>query len=258
MTFFCPVCAGKWRSGQKSIQCVSCLGWVHHNNKNNCSGLTNMEFETHCNDDDKPWECDKCISKSLVNLPFGNLDDKNWLIFNDINCTTNDISSDINIIKSANLKEFISQCDSINNTINLDDDDGDGDDLLTPVNSKYCDIDQLNSLKHDMPSSVGLFHVNIASLNKHIDDLHLILSLLDIKFDIIALSEHKIADEPSKNIDIPGYQKFIFEPTQSTHGGTGFYIKNNINAIERKDLSINSINNCEACFIEIIFEDKKN
>ena len=259
MTFFCPVCVGKWRSGQKSIQCVSCLGWVHHNNKNNCSGLTNMEFETHCNDDDKPWECDKCNSKSLVTLPFGNLDDKNWLIFNDIKCTPNDLSSDINIIKSANLKEFISQCDSINNTINLDNDD-DNDDLLTPVNSKYYDIDQLNSLKHDMPSSFGLFHVNIASLNKHIDDLKLILTQLNYNFDIIGITEHKILKDtlPSNNIKIPGYDDFIFEPTETNFGGTGFYIKDNLDCIIRKDLQINSPTHHESMFIEIVFPNKKN
>ena len=101
-------------------------------------------------------------------------------------------------------------------------------------------VKEFNSIKPDNTSCFSLTHVNLASLNKHFDDLHLILSLLDIKFDIIALSEHKITDEPSKNIDIPGYRKFIFEPTQSTH-----------------DLNINSINNCEACFIEIKFDNKK-
>ena len=78
-----------------------------------------------------------------------------------------------------------------------------------------------------MPSSFGLFHVNIASLDKHIDDLKLILSLLNYNFDIIGISEHKILKDtlPSNNIKIPGYEEFIFEPTETTHGGTGFYIK---------------------------------
>ena len=78
------MCTGNLKNGQKSIQCTSCLGWVHCNNKNNCSGLTNVEFEIHCIDNDKFWECDKCISKSLFTLPFSNLDDSNWLMFNNM------------------------------------------------------------------------------------------------------------------------------------------------------------------------------
>ena len=88
----------------------------------------------------------------------------------------------------------------------------------------------MNSLKLDLPSSFGLFHVNIASLNKYIDDLKFILTQLNFNFDIIGISEHKILKDtvPSKNIKIPGYEEFKFEPTESTHGGTGFYIKDNL------------------------------
>ena len=103
MIYICPVCTDKWKSNQKSIQCTSCLGWVHHNNNRNCSGLTNTEFITHCNDGNKFWECDKCISKSLYTLPFANLDDNNWLNLNDIN-SNEELSEDVNIIKSTSLK----------------------------------------------------------------------------------------------------------------------------------------------------------
>ena len=62
MYYICPICSDKWKSGQQSIQCLSCKNWIHHNNKNNCSGLTNIEFDIHCNNKTKPWECDACIS----------------------------------------------------------------------------------------------------------------------------------------------------------------------------------------------------
>ena len=44
------------------------------------------------------------------------------------------------------------------------------------------------------------------------------------------------------NIDIPGYNEFIFEPTETTHGGTGFYIKGNLDFHIRSDLNPNSTN----------------
>ena len=115
-------------------------------------------------------------------------------------------------------------------------------------------------MKIDLPSSFGLFHANIASLNLHIDDLKLILSRLNFKFDIIGISEHKIRKDtlPSNNISIPGYEEFIFEPTETTHGGTGFYIKDNIDYKTRKDLQINSPGDFESIFIEIQFPKKRN
>ena len=106
-------------------------------------------------------------------------------------------------------------------------------------------------MKIDIPSCFGLFHANIASLNLHIDDLKLILSRLSFKFNIIGISEHKIRKDtlPSSNISIPGYEEFIFEPTETTLGDTGFYIKGNIDYITRKDLQINSPRDFESIFL---------
>ena len=70
--------------------------------------------------------------------------------------------------------------------------------------------------------------VNIASLNAHIDGLRTVLAKIKFEFDIIGISEYKIkkVSTPPNNIDILGYSKFEFEPTCTTHGGAGFYIKN--------------------------------
>ena len=162
------------------------------------------------------------------------------------------LSDDINIINSIKVKDFISQCESIKESIYSDNED---EFHSTQVNSKYYDIDQLNLLKPDLPSCFGLFHVNIASLNKHIDDLKFILSRLNFNFDIIGVSEHKILKEtlPTNDIKILGYNEFIFEPTETNCGGTGFYIKNNVDYITRNDLQINSSSHFESIFIEIIF-----
>ena len=228
---------------------------MHHNNRNNCSCLTNFEFKLHCDDDSKYWECDNCCSESILTLPFSHLEENNWFNFNEIH--TKQSCDNFNII-TADANDFVLQCDSIHNLINSEIDDEDI--LSTHVNSKYYDIDQINSLKTDLSSSFGMFHVNIASLNLHIDDLKQILSLLNYKFDIIGISEHKILKDtlPSNNILIPGYNEFIFEPKETTHGGTGFYIKDNINYIIRKDLQINSPGDFESIFIEIQIPNKKN
>ena len=48
--------------------------------------------------------------------------------------------------------------------------------VLPAINSKYYDVEEFNSLEIDHPSSLKLAHVNVASLDYHIDDLKLVLS----------------------------------------------------------------------------------
>ena len=163
MTYICPVCQKKWRNGQNSIECSSCNQWIHHNNRTNCSGLTNSEFEIHHNDENKPYECDVCMSKAnaktFFTLPFANPDDHDHFS----NGKQLNYYDDL-VLKSLEVK-FILQCESIQNLFNNIENDDDNDELPSPVNSKYFDLKELNSLKLDLPSSFGLFHVNIASLN---------------------------------------------------------------------------------------------
>ena len=83
--------------------------------------------------------------------------------------------------------------------------------------------------------------------------------MLSYKFDVIGISEHKIRkDLPPNNITIPGYNECIYEPTETSHGGTGFYIKNTRDYITRKDLQLNSPGDFESTFIEIQFPKKRN
>ena len=152
------------------------------------------------------------------------------------------------------VKDLIAKCDTVESIINIENDEVE---TLPQINSRYYDVNLFNSLKIDLPSSFGLFHVNIASLDKHIDDLNETLSLLkyNFVFEIIGITEHKIRidKEPSHNTKIPGYDDFIFVPTATDFGGTGFFIKQGLNYIRRVDLDINSPGNYESMFIEIVF-----
>ena len=82
--------------------------------------------------------------------------------------------------------------------------------------------------------------MNIASLAKHFEGLHQALASLKVKFDIIGITEHKIRKDmdPIINSDIDGYRTFLYDPTESTHGGTGFYISQSINFIKRDDFQL--------------------
>ena len=250
MSYFCPNCSKKWYHGQASIQCSSCQEWIHHNNRLNCSGLTDTEFDSHCNNNNKLYSCDSCLSKHNART-FA------WLPFADHDIDESK-KSDVRSMNPGELKDFIAHCDSVSRLVDLDADDL--HEIITQVNSNYFDIDQLNSSKLDLHSSFGLFHVNIASLNAHIDDLGSVLSRMMFNFDIIGISEHRIHKDnlPSNNIDISGYKEFVFEASKTNSRCTGFHIKDNLVYNHRNDIQINSPTNYESMFIEIIFSNKQN
>ena len=104
-------------------------------------------------------------------------------------------------------------------------------------------------------------HTNLASIQKHCGDLKIVLSLLKTDFHIIGISEHKIHKNGSNNItniSLPGYHEFEYDPTETTHGGTGFFIKESLSFNRRDDLKFNSPGNFESTFIEIIFPNRRN
>ena len=251
---YCPICYKKITKVHTFLSCSSCNSLIHQNSKNNCTGLTDTEFNAN-KIGNSSWQCELCYSKPLFSLPFADLDDHDWLAFNEDYTKT--LSNDVHIPNSLEIKNYVTQCEFVNDVINSD---TQNENLPIPVNSKYYDIKELNSLDVDSQSAFGLFHVNIASLNKHIDDLKYILSKVNFNFDVIGISEHKIrADAPStKNIKIPGYRDFHFNPIVTTHGGTGFYVRDNLDFIERRDLEFCSPSHFESTFIEINFPHKKN
>ena len=77
---------------------------------------------------------------------------------------------------------------------------------------------------------------------------------------IIAITEHKIRKgvDTLVNIDVPGYKPFIFDATETSHGGTGFYVEEYLQIKVRDDLKFNSPGNFESTFIELMFPNTKN
>ena len=55
-----------------------------------------------------------------------------------------------------------------------------------------------------------------------------------------------------------GYHPFIYQPTETTHGGAGLFIGDNLSYKVREDLNLNSPGNFETTFVEFIIPNKKN
>ena len=100
-----------------------------------------------------------------------------------------------------------------------------------------------------------MFHMNIASLGLHKHELEAALSMLDIEFNIVAITETKIIKDVSPTFDIklPGYQPPFHTPTESSKGGALIYVKEGIDVKRRLDLELRMYEsgNLETVFLEI-------
>ena len=127
------------------------------------------------------------------------------------------------------------------------------------ANSKYYDIDQIQTLKFpNKHKSLALFYINACSLNKHFDDLHL-LKCTNKVFDIIAVTETRITKQTSftTNINLRNYA-IEFNLTESSAGGTLLYIASHLSYKPRPYLNIYKANQLASTFVEIINPKKSN
>ena len=145
-----------------------------------------------------------------LSLPFSELSDID-LIINNSN-TINNCESILNNSPNMQFQELIDNCNMSLQNHDIDDDNGEL--FSTSINPKYYSIDDINTIKSDPTSSFNIIHTNIASIDKHFDELSLTLSLLDVKFDLIGITEHKIKKdiEPLKNIDLMATHHFYTSP----------------------------------------------
>ena len=86
------------------------------------------------------------------------------------------------------------------------------EDNTSPLNCKYLDISTFN---HQNTNNVfSLFHLNVASLAKHEEELDVIISMLKYKFIGISQTKNKKAIPPINDISLKGYNIY-HTPTES-------------------------------------------
>ena len=117
------------------------------------------------------------------------------------------------------------------------------------------------TFKFENNNDFSLFHLNIASLSKHKEELETTLTMLNFKFDVIGISETKIKKNsaPIYDVSLKGYN-FYSTPTESERGGVSLFIADNHKCKPRKDLDSLTYksNEVESVFIEIVTPKKNN
>ena len=154
---------------------------------------------------------------------------------------------------SENLKLLVNQ---FNNNASPED----NTDPENAVQSKYYDIDELQTMKIlNKDKSLASFHINACSLNENFNELEHLLSCKNNIFDVIAVSETRITKNIylTNNLTMNNFS-FEFTPTEFSAGGTLLYIANHLSYKPRLDLNIYKSNKLESTFIEVLNPKKSN
>ena len=190
--------------------------------------------------DKSDWSCIKCINKCI---PFSKSTNETLKLIMQGKNINNTSLLDLDNLGNVNFFQDINGINLGNNTHNQ---------------SLYYTLSELNNIKHTK-GSISFFHLNIASLSLHFDELHTIIASSETKFDFIAISEtgRKKNVQPIHNIMLDGYN-FIECPTESNKGGVGLYISKKYDFKPRTDLQIYKSKKIESIFIEIPNKKGKN
>ena len=220
--FPCAVCDRN--VNKDAIYCTNCLHWVHRK----CNGTSKQEYDRPSEEaDDVPFYCLLCtIELNSQIFPLTYLDNSELQELNGV-----DLLSQLSLLVPYEIRS------KLVNMPSLSDFDMD-ENLINTVNSKYYDITELKNVQKTN-ESFSIFHTNLRSLSAHLDELHLLLCSSKMTFDVIGISETKeqVGKGFLTNVNLKGYA-FYSQPSNSSAGGAGLYIRANLNYSIREDLNI--------------------
>ena len=209
--FPCGICEKSVNKNQKSIYCDNCGLRIHKS----CEELTDGEFQKLVEEeDDIPWTCQTKHNAEVS--PLGLLSKFELLDLNGI-----DLPSYLQTLPSLETRS------KLVNLPNLNDFDID-ENIISTINSKYYSVDEINKVQLSK-QHFSVFHTNIRSLSKHHDTLHTQLSMINIPFDVIGISETKeqIDDEFITNVGLRGYSMYS-QPSESLCDGCAIYVNSQL------------------------------
>ena len=238
----CSVCHKYIEEHHKALLCPYCNQWSH----NKCNRISSKEYKTHQNNIDEPFCCQTCISC----IPFNSLNPTEFQTFLKFDVIETQEGSNIRLNPTTAQQKIIDRINNLiiqrNNTyINNSEYDDDVDysgrpdnDVDQPITCSYYTCDDFVKAKLEAHKNFSILHLNIHSIQLHVEEIRILLHALDYKFDIIAISESKLKGEPQVDISLSGYHPPYCKFTEAEKGGTILYISDKLNFKPRKDLEI--------------------
>ena len=157
----CTVCEKAIPISQNPLECTLCYKRVH----TKCNKFDKKDYNYFQKDEAPDFFCLKCLTETL---PLQTLDNNHFdLAIKAINTPDEFNANDIQLTKSQ--KDMIKK---INHAIGTGiDPDYYDEDTINPVDCKYYTIDEHNGKKFNSSKHFALLHLNIHSLEFHIDKL---------------------------------------------------------------------------------------
>ena len=254
----CALCQGRLLSHSYVIKCTVCSGHYHRT----CLPLiSKSEFVLLKRSG--YWSCCACNSEIF---PFNHNDDNDDFI-NAIseNWCLNDIYS-LSDLEKRLFSPF--EIDQVNEDISNDDLDPDlnffNDLHILSGSSKYFDDKSLNKTISDSKLTsldpLSFLTLNIRSIPKNIDKLSSYISLFDISFSFVGITETWFTDDNIDSYSLDNYNHEAVHRSSRRGGGVSLFTKNNIPYTLRPDLNIFD-SYAETLFIEVdknVFSTDKN
>ena len=210
----CSVCEKIVAKNHHAIECDLCLKWIHIK----CNKFDIKEYKNYQTDKTMKFYCMKCLRETLpalnlndieFNLTMEGIDYPEETNINDIflNETQIEIVNTINKV--------------INNGFDCHNDITENESEVPSIDCKYYTTNEFIAQKFDPIKNVSILHLNIHSVEFHIEEFRIVLQLLQFKFDFICLTESKVrkGHEPKTDISIDGYKYPVGMPTEATKVG---------------------------------------
>ena len=250
--FPCVKCNRNVGKRHRAVCCDICNRWVHIK----CNLINPNDYKKLQNDP-SPFYCIQCTTTTF---PFGNITDNEFysIATKGILLPGNNPSS----ISSPLSPQVLKHINDLNNHLSKFSSDDD-EDNISPINCKYYEPFEFDKANFNSKKSFSIFHLNIHSIQKHIDTLRALITTLEtdkFQFDIIAITESKlkINCESTVDINIENYHSPESAPSEANKGGVLIYVNKIHNYKPRTDLNIYESKLLESFFVEIINPKRSN
>ena len=252
----CSVC-NKLVENHPALLCPYCNLWSH----NKCNKITSKEYKVHQKNIDEPFCCQKCFEQ----IPFNSLNSTEFNTFTKFDIIENQNGSNIKLTPTPTQQIIIDKLNNLIQQQNFCTDEKDHDysnqpdnEFDQPLTCSYFSCEDFVNAKIEASKNFSILHLNIHSIQLHVEELRVLLRALDFSFDIIAISESKLKCEPQIDITLSGYHSPYWKFTEADKGGTILYISKKLTFKPRKDLEIYESKELESNFIEIINTKSSN
>ena len=180
----CSKCTRNVQNNHLAIECSSCNLWSHIK----CNNISRKQYKFFQENTNETFFCLKCLENEI---PFSKLNDNEFESFLKYEVLESENNINIRLNTSPAQQTIINKINNLIELSNCINDESDSEyDQQIPCNY-YSSVEFIKA-GFQSSKNFAILHLNIHSIQLHIEELRIILGILDYMFNIIAISESKL------------------------------------------------------------------